>query len=125
VNGYLNIGVAYFKLKEYDKARDSWDMARKLYPSNPFLVRNYGLLGQMYYNEAMRFGANDPRKAIEYLQKAVEVDPSNPDYWYNLGGASFTIKDYIKAREAWTKTLELKPDHEQARRGLGAIPAGN
>ncbi len=125
VNGYLNIGVAYFKLKEYDKARDSWDMARKLYPSNPFLVRNYGLLGQMYYNEAMRFGANDPRKAIEYLQKAVEVDPSNPDYWYNLGGASFTIQDYKRAKEAWTKALELKPDYEQARRGLGAIPAGN
>lgn len=122
VNGYLNIGVAYFKLKQYDKARDAWDMARKLYPSNPFLLRNFGLLGQMYYNEAMRFGVNDPKKAIEYLQRAVEVDPSNPDYWYNLGGANFTIQDYVKAEEAWTKALQLKPDYEQARRGLSAIP---
>ena len=122
VNGYLNLGVAYFKLHDYDKARECWDKARTIFPNNPFLTRNYGLLGQMYYNEAMRLGTNKPNEAIELLQKAVEVDPTNADYWYNLGGASYTVKDYVKAREAWMKTLELKPDHEQAKQGLGAIP---
>jgi len=122
-NGYLNLGVAYYKLNDYAKARNSWDTARMIYPSNPFLTRNFALLGQMYYNEAMRLGPNKPAEALELLEKAVEVDPSNPDYWYNLGGASYTIRDFKRAREAWTQTLELKPDYEQARQGLRAIPA--
>lgn len=122
VNGYLNLGVAYYKLGDYTKARECWDMARKIYPSNPFLTRNYSLLGQMYFNEAMRLGPNKPKEALELLQKAVDVDPSNPDYWYNLGGASYTVQDYNRANEAWHKTLELKPDHEQAKQGLRAIP---
>jgi tetratricopeptide (TPR) repeat protein len=121
VNGYLNLGVAYYKLGDYNKARECWDMARKIYPSNPFLQRNFALLGSMYYTEAMRLGVKDPKGAITLLEKAVEVDPSNPDYWYNLGGASFTIQDYKRAKEAWTKALELKPDYEQAKQGLGAI----
>jgi protein O-mannosyl-transferase len=121
VNGYLNLGVAYYKLGDYTKARECWDMARKIYPSNPFIQRNFALLGQLYYNEAMRLGVKNPTEAIKLLEKAVEVDPSNPDYWYNLGGASYTIQDYKRAGEAWTKALELKPDYEQAKQGLGAI----
>lgn len=121
VNGYLNMGVAYFKLKNYDKARECWDRAREIYPSNPFLKRNMELLGRIYYNQAMDFGMKQPKEAIRLLEEAVEVDPTNAEYWYNMGGASFTIQDFKKARAAWTKTLELKPDYEQARQGLAAI----
>lgn len=121
VNGYLNLGVAYFKLKDYDKARECWETAKKIYPSNPFLKRNMGLLGQIYYRDAMNFGMNQPKEAIRLLEKAIEVDPDNADYWYNMGGASFTVQDFKKAKTAWTKTLELKPDYEQAKQGLAAI----
>ena len=121
VNGYLNLGVCYFKLKEYDKAKEYWDKARAIFPNNPYLKVNYPLLGKTYMNEALAIGGKDPAKAIVFLEKAVEADPSNPDLWYNLGGASFTVNDFKRAREAWTKTLELKPDYEQAKQGLAAI----
>ena len=121
VNGYLNLGVAYFKLHDYDKAKDCWDKAKAIYPSNPFLKRNMGLLGQVYYRDAMNVGMKQPKEAIRLLEKAIEADPDNPDYWYNMGGASFTVQDFKKARTAWTKTLQLKPDYEQARQGLAAI----
>ncbi len=121
VNGYLNLGVAYYKLKDYDKAKDCWNKAKEIYPNNPFLKRNFELLGQLYYNQAMTIGMKKPKEAILLLEKAVEIVPSNADYWYNLGGASFTIQDFKKARTAWTKVLELKPDYEQAKQGLTAI----
>jgi tetratricopeptide (TPR) repeat protein len=121
VNGYLNLGVAYFKLKNYNKAKECWDRASEIYPNNPFLKRNRELLGATYYNEAMKFGMKQPLEAIRLLEKAVELDPTNADYWYNIGGASYTIQDFTKARNAWTKALELKPDYEQAKQGLAAI----
>jgi tetratricopeptide (TPR) repeat protein len=121
VNGYLNLGVCYFKLKDYDKAKEYWDKAKTIFPNNPYLKRNFPLLGTAYMNEALSIGGKDPAKAIVLLEKAVVCDPSNPELWYNLGGACFTVNNFTRAREAWTQTLQLKPDHAQAKQGLMAI----
>jgi hypothetical protein len=121
VNGYLNLGVAYFKLKDYDKAKANWDKVKEIFPNNPYLKRNYPLLGNSYMNDALSIGAKEPEKAIQMLEKGVEADPSNPDIWYNLGGASYTVGNFKRAREAWNQALALKPDYEQARAGLKAI----
>jgi tetratricopeptide (TPR) repeat protein len=125
VNGYLNLGVAYFKLKDYDKAKKYWDIAKQIYPNNPFLKKNYTLLGSVYFNEAMNIGKEKPLAVIRLLEKAVTIDSLNADYWYNIGGASFTIKDYEKAKNAWEKTLQLKPDYIQAQQGMKALPINN
>ncbi len=122
VNGYLNLGVAYFKLKDYDKARANWEIAKRIYPNNPFLKTNLKLLGSVYYNEAMKMGSKRPFEAQKLLEKALEVDPANSDYWYNLGGVSYTIGDFVKARNAWTKTLLLDPANQQAKQGMSALP---
>ncbi|MCE9539042.1 MAG: tetratricopeptide repeat protein, partial [Bacteroidetes bacterium] len=123
VNGYLNIGVAYFKLKDYDKARANWDIAKKIYPNNPFLKNNLKLMGSVYFNDAMNMGSKHPHEALKLLEKALEVDPNNADYWYNLGGVSYTVGDFEKAWEAWTKTLILDPENTEAKKGMSALPA--
>jgi tetratricopeptide (TPR) repeat protein len=123
VNGYLNLGVAYFKLKQYDEARANWEIAKHIYPNNPFLKRNLELMGTVYYNEAMTKGRQQPRDAQQLLEKALEVAPNNADYWYNLGGVSYTIGDFEKAKQAWTKTLLLNPNNEEAKRGMAALQA--
>ncbi len=122
VNGYLNIGVAYFKIKNYDKARENWEIAKHIYPNNPFLKRNLKLLGTVYYNDAMKMGRKQPYEALKLLEKAIEADPGNSDYWYNLGGVCYTIGDFEKAKNAWTKTLLLNPNHQDAKRGMAALP---
>ena len=122
VNGYLNLGVAYFKLKDYDKARTNWEIAKQIYPNNPFLKTNLKLLGSVYFNDAMKMGSKRPVEAQKLLEKALEVDPANSEYWYNLGGVSFTIGDFAKARYAWTKTLLLDPANQQAKQGMSALP---
>jgi hypothetical protein len=122
VNGYLNVGVAYFKLNQYDKARENWDIAKKIYPNNPFLKADLKLMGTVYYNHAMTIGVKQPAEAIKLLEQALEVDPGNANYWYNLGGVSYTVGDFEKARNAWTKTLVLDPSYEQAKQGMAALP---
>ena len=122
VNGYLNLGVAYFKLKDYEKAKSNWMIAEEIFPNNPFLKRNFGLLGSIYFSEAMKIGGKQPEEAIKFLKKAIEVDPANVEYWYNLGGACYTAKDFEMAKTAWIKTLELDPNHAQAKQGMAAIP---
>ncbi len=122
VNGFLNLGVCYFKLKDYEKAKANWDIAKSIYPHNPFLKRNFELLGTTYYNEGMKIGNKNPKEAIRLLEKAIAIDSLNADYWYNLGGANFTVKDYEKARYAWMKTLQLKPDFSEAQQGMNALP---
>ncbi len=122
VNGYLNLGVGYFKLKEYDKAMENWSKAKAIYPRNPFIKRNFELLAATYFNEGMTIGGKDVPQAIILLEKAVSIDSTNADYWYNLGGACFTNKDFGKARTAWSKTLQLKPDYVQAQQGIAALP---
>ncbi len=122
VNGYLNLGVAYFKLKDYDKTKEVWEIARQLYPNNPYVLRNFGLLAATYYNQAMTFGPKEPEKAIVYLNKSLEIDPSNVNAWYDLGGAYYTLNNYQMARQAWAKAVELKPDFEKAKQGLEALP---
>ncbi|HEX8515094.1 MAG TPA: tetratricopeptide repeat protein [Bacteroidia bacterium] len=121
VNGYLNLGVCYFKLQDYDKAKSYWDKAKTIFPNNPYLKKNFPLLGTAYLNEALKIGGKDTPKAIELLEKSVLCDPSNPELWYNLGGACFTVQKFSRAREAWNMTLQLKPDHPQAKQGLAAI----
>ena len=79
-------------------------------------------MGTVYFNDAMKMGRKQPFEARKLLEKAVEVDPGNASYWYNLGGVNFTIGDYDNARTAWTKSLQLNPNNEEAKRGMAAIP---
>jgi tetratricopeptide (TPR) repeat protein len=122
VNGYLNLGVAYFKLKDFERAEEYWAKAKAIYPNNPLLKRNFDLLAATYFNQGMSIGAKNIEKAIQLMEKAVSINPSNVEYWYNIGGACFTIKQYDKARNAWTQALNLKPDHALSQQGVAALP---
>jgi tetratricopeptide (TPR) repeat protein len=122
-NSYLNLGIVYWKLNMPDSAKKYWDRARQLYPDHPNLKQYYPLLGVQYLNLGMAYGkTGDVRKAINALKNGLFADNSNPDLWYNIGGAYFTEKQYDSARYAWTVTLQLKANYPQAKQGLSALP---
>ncbi|MFL5764853.1 MAG: tetratricopeptide repeat protein [Bacteroidia bacterium] len=121
VNGYLNRGVAYFNLKDYDDAEKDWNTVKKIYPNNPFLKRNFGLLASVYFNKGMNIGPKNPKEAIRWMEKAVQARADTAFYWYNLGGASYMVGDYPRARTAWVQTLALKNDDSATTRGMKAL----
>lgn len=119
VNGYLNLGLAYFKLRKDFEALYFWKNAERLYPNNPYL-RNYY---QVYSNDLRNRGVIAFNKgqmdtaAIEYNKWAI-LEPNNPEAWYNLGGAYFNSRKYFEAKQAWERTLQLNPNHAQAKQNL-------
>ena len=122
VNGYLNLGIAYYKQKDYIKTEAAWKKAEQLYPHHPLLKTYYPTLAIAYLNKARELGPNKAAEAIAQIGKALEFDPNNAEIWYNLGGAYFTIKEFDKAKQAWLRTLELNPNHPDVRNGLAALP---
>lgn len=125
VNGYLNLGLAYFKLRDYNKAEEIWGKAYQLYPSNPYLGTYYRVLSNVYVQQ----GYADPNakniaNAAYWFERASRIFPQDPEIWYNLGGAAFSLGDFPKAKMAFEKCLQLNPNHAQAKNGLANIPAG-
>ncbi len=122
VAGYLNQGIAYYKMGVLDSAQKCLDSVRKNYPNYPTLRNLYSLLGDYH----MRNGWNNYGKigkypeAIKEFELGIAIDSTNPELWYNLGGAYFSNKQAAQAITAWQKTLQLNPQHQQARMGMQA-----
>ena len=121
VNGYLNLGLAYFKLRDYNKAEEIWGTAYRLYPSNPYLVSYYRVLSNVYIQQAFQ-DAKDKKfpNSLYWFERASKIFPQDPEIWYNLGGVAFSLGDYAKASSSFAQCLKLNPNHAQAKAGLMA-----
>lgn len=116
VNGYLNLGLAYAKLEEYDKAKEAWNQAFKLYPSHPSKQLYYNLLADAYYRKGFSYGGTKEwATGADYIEKAVEINPNNARWWYDLGGFSYNAGRVARSQEAWKKALQLDPNDKEIR----------
>ena len=122
VAGFLNRGIAYYKLGQMDSAKLCLDSVKANYPNYPSLKNLYTLLGNYYtksgWDKYGQFGKYP--EAIKEFQIGISIDSTNAELWYNLGGAYFSNKQYKDAVDAWNMTLKLNPQHMQARQGMGA-----
>jgi hypothetical protein len=122
VNGYLNLGLAYYKLNRDRESLYYWKHAEKLYPNNPYLknyyIVFYNALLQRGYQKAQRGRADS---AAYELNKCIILDRYNPEGWYNLGGAYFNMGKFRKAKYCWQEALKLNPQHPQALQGIRSI----
>ena len=122
VNGYLNLGLAHFKLKNDFEALYFWKNAEKLYPNNPYL-RNYY---QVFANDlktrgAMAFNRGRMDSAAIAYNKWVILSPGDYEGWYNLGGAYFNQQKYALAKKCWDRALQLNPNYADVKRVLPMI----
>jgi len=123
VNGYLNLGLAYAKLEMYDSSKVCWDIAFRIYPSHPSKALYYNLLSDSYYRTGYNLGGQQKwKEGKEYLLKAVELNPGNARYWYDLGGFSYNSGDFAKAKEAWNKAYQLDPKDTNVLKVIGLLP---
>ena len=122
LNGYLDLGVVYGKLGELEKADEYWTIADEIYPDHPYVRANFHLLALTYDRKAMDLISQNPTETIRLLERATKIDPGNANLWYDLGEAYSRMNDLAKARAAWIKTLQVKPDYKEAEQKLSALP---
>ena len=78
-------------------------------PDNPEAISYQGLV---------RVQQDRYHEAIDLFERAVAGDPGQAFYHLNLGSASRTLGQFDKARSAYLKAIDLKPDFGRAWEGL-------
>jgi len=91
----------YFCLKDFDRALQELEEARKRSPNDSNIIFATGLVKR-------RQGKLD--EAIEYQKKATTMDPRNPDIWANLARSYRGKRDFPAAREMFDRAFAISPD---------------
>jgi tetratricopeptide (TPR) repeat protein len=88
-------------------------------------VSYYRVLSNVYIQQAFQ-DAKDKKlqNSLYWFDRASKIFPQDPEIWYNLGGAAFSLGDYGRARSSFERCLQLNPNHAQAKTGLANCPAG-
>jgi len=95
------LGNEYFDSNQFMDAIEAYDKALEIKPDSPDVLTDQGVMFK-------RLGWFD--KAIANFKKANEIDPSHATSVYNLGIIyRYDLQDFAKAKETWTKFLEINP----------------
>lgn len=102
-SGYIRnyIGVAYLRLKYYDRAVEAFQASITLNPKYPSSVNNLG---------SAFFANGDYKKAEKYFKKAIKMKTDDASFHLNLGTLYFEMKKPEKALREWRTSLALDPD---------------
>lgn len=109
---YLNLGFVYFYQTNYNKASEYWSKGYKLAPDDPEAKKCVEVLSDVFYKQGN--GLLDQGKVVDAIKdykKSTELDSTNIEAWYNLGGSYYQIGDTNSAKEAWNKVRLLDQNH--------------
>lgn len=101
---YFNRAVAYRGTRRFDLAIRDFEKVIELNPKLPMpaWVELYLGLGTVYQENA------EYTRAIDNLDKALRLDPSNAKIFLNRGNTYFFLKNYDQALADINKSLELE-----------------
>lgn len=114
-SAYGNEATFFFGLSEYykgdyAKSEEAFQYLAGVLP-----------LTEVYNNFAVAAGHRGKRAEIEYLQKAVTADPSDPDYHFNLAVAYYRAGQTTTAARQLKEVLNLRPSDAEAKSLLDAM----
>jgi len=96
---YVHRGLAYFNEACYPEALDDFTKALEINKNaKTFYLR--GITHRMLKNSAA---------ALDDLQKAIALDPYQPDFWFAKAQLYFHSGDYLAARQDMEAALKLDP----------------
>ncbi|MFV8282277.1 tetratricopeptide repeat protein, partial [Christiangramia marina] len=105
----------YINQEQYDKAIESIDAAKAANPNDVDLLLSEA---NMYYQ------MGEKEKAISILEKAGNMDKSNPGVYNNIGLMYAEIENTDKAVESYKTALEIDPEYNEARINMIAAMLG-
>jgi len=102
----LGRGICLFHMGRLNAASIALDSARKRNPSNA---------GAYYYLGLCLKAKGLNQRAIEYFEKAAELDEGLQPAWREIGEQHIQAGEFEKAEEPLTRAVELKPGDTAAR----------
>ena len=114
-NSQYNLGVAYERRDQYEKARERFEEAIKIKPD----------FGSAYLSIGNSFMAQKNFvDAITPLSKAVELLPQSYEAAYNLGACYSNSGNYAEAEGAYKKAIAINPKEPVVHQQLGMALLG-
>jgi len=104
---WVDLGLCYRNLKEYDRARAAYETALAIDPTYPVVHNNLGTL-ELAVGEAGLDPAATARAAAHF-ERAIELDPGYASAHYGQGQARYRLGQLEPAIASMTKVLELEP----------------
>jgi len=129
-NNHVGLGTAYQIQGDFTQAERSFRRALQIDPNNQIAQSS---LDSLHKSMMKAQTASILQRAVElqkesrydeslsYYIKALNIEPENPDIHYNIGTVFQAKNDMPRAERAYTKTLELKPDHAEAKSALAMV----
>jgi tetratricopeptide (TPR) repeat protein len=108
---YKNLAQSYASLEKLDKSMEILGVGREEFPDS------YDLLideANIFY----RLGDN--AKFKEKLEQAIQMNPTEPTLYYNVGVMNMSQGNLEVAIKHFEKAVELKPDYGDAYNNIGA-----
>jgi tetratricopeptide (TPR) repeat protein len=95
---YVNLGAAYQKTGNFEKALEFYSKSLNINKQNPnvFIYRGYLYFKKEKYEEA-----------IEDFKKVIDLDPNNHYAQYNIGMSHYKMGNKYDAKDAFHKACEL------------------
>lgn len=98
------------KGKEQEDLYSMFENYRKAYELGPNFAESNIAMGWVYFYQL------DNDSAFAHFQKAYEIEPNNPSVNFDIGSFLKSIGLFHKAREFYSRTIELDPSHVWAHR---------
>jgi tetratricopeptide (TPR) repeat protein len=104
-DAYTQLGVAYYKIKDYKNAEKYYLTTLDNNPNDAVAISN---LAAIYFNTA-RY-----QQAIEMYARAIELNPRFSDAMVNMGSCYGAMQKFPESIEWFMKAIEISPDNAKA-----------
>ena len=79
-----------------------------------FSYAAWGQTAEDYYNKGLKKAIKYPKEAIEYFNKAIELNPSYAEAYFWRGSAKYALNDISGQTEDLNKAIEINPKYADA-----------
>lgn len=110
IAGHGNLGVAWLRLGELDKAEQCLERVLRLNPADISALLNLGYVAQAQ-------GKTDA--ALRCYQQAIAAAPDQAEAYNNAAVLHFTAQEYAQAIELLRQAIRIAPDYAEAHNNLG------
>jgi tetratricopeptide (TPR) repeat protein len=96
-------GLSYYYAGQYERAENAFSFLAEQFP-----------LTEVYNNLGVVEARRGRKGAVQYFQKAVDADPNDADYRFNLGVALYRSGDSAGAVRELSESAKLRPGDQEA-----------